>query len=764
MITEIKCCRICKNTDLIPILDLGNHVLSGRFPFPNEADPPQAPLVLVKCNDSKNSNYCGLLQLLHTVQSDELYFHNYGYRSGLNNTMTTHLRDLAKEIESRLNLGDRDIILDIGSNDCTLLKAYSVNSNTNVHIQKIGIDPTGKQFIEFYPKDIELVADFFTEQNFRTKFPTQSAKVITSISMFYDLPDPVQFMKDVKACLAPDGIWVAEQSYLLTMLEKNSFDTICHEHLEYYSYKQIEWMANKVGLKIIDITLNDCNGGSFRITFAHLDSEYRVNTENIQKIIDMEFNMELYTMKPYQEFYWRCEEEKRKLVKFLHDQKAIGKTIYLYGASTKGNTLLQYYGLDHTIISGAAERNQEKIGRRTPATNIPIISEDEMRQIHPDFLLVLPWHFKKEFLEREKAYLELGGQYIFPLPNVDIVSARKKVFITGINGQIGQYLYQIIREHNSDFNIYGLTRKLPPGTGTGHIFYIEGDLDDLTHIKQILYTIKPDIIYNLAGITDALVSIERPEAAVTINGNIALTICEFIKNVNREIRYFQASSSELFKGLEVGCFDETNINFYPKNPYALGKLLAHWTVRHYREVHGLYCCNGIIFNTESPLRRDTYVTRKITKAVASIKLNKQKTLSLGNLNSMRDWIHAHDAANAIYMLMNQTNDAGDYIIASNKTYSIQDFVEKAFKEVGTELVWSGDRLSVNYCGKNAETGEVLVTIDPKYFRGYEGAVQNIRGDNSKLLGIGWKPQYDIDSLVKDMVDHDMSLIKYYKVV
>jgi len=404
---KITQCRICKSSDLLTVFDLGSHKLSSRFPLPDEPDPIEVPLVLIKCNNDD----CGLIQLSHNTSEEELYLNHYGYRSGLNNTMINHLTSLVNEIKEKVILNN-DIVLDIGSNDSTTLRAYPD------HVQKVGIDPTGIQFKQFYPDNVTLLPTFFNKDVFLEAFPDQKAKVITTISMFYDLPDPLQFSKDIKDILADDGIWVSEQSYCVTMLENNSFDTIVHEHLEYYTLKQFKYIADHVGLDIIDVSLNSCNGGSFRVTMAH-QGKYPIQPI-VKELLEKEVN--LAGLQQIKEFIQRCEDGKNRLMSFLKEEHAKQKTIYLYGASCKGNSLLQYYGLDYTIISAAAERNPEKYGRRTPGTHIPIIPESEMRDNHPDYLVVLPWHFKTEFLLREKEYIENGGTIIFPLPTLEMYS------------------------------------------------------------------------------------------------------------------------------------------------------------------------------------------------------------------------------------------------------------------------------------------------------------------------------------------------------
>lgn len=420
MVTTQDHCRICGNRDLIEITDLGNHSLSGRFPFKDEPTPLIAPLVLMKCNDLSGQKCCGLVQLKHNVSPEELYFHNYGYRSGLNATMTQHLKNMATEISQKIGpLTKDDIILDIGSNDCTLLKSYPYPPDM---VKYFGIDPTGRQFAQYYPPYVTLVKEFFNYDNFNGTFPDQKAKIITSISMFYDLPSPIDFMRDIKKILHPDGLWILEQSYIIRMLETLSFDTVCHEHLEYYAMKQMEWMADLVGLKIVDVTTNDCNGGSFRLTMSHKESNYVSQQDHINQLHKLEETFGLDTMMPYLKFNRECLRVKKDLTDLLTGYKQQGKQIYLYGASTKGNTLLQYFGIDKTIVTAAAERNVEKYGRRTPQTDIPIIPEQEMRKNKPDVLLVLPWHFKKEFIEREQEYLKSGGIMVFPMPKLEVIT------------------------------------------------------------------------------------------------------------------------------------------------------------------------------------------------------------------------------------------------------------------------------------------------------------------------------------------------------
>lgn len=417
-LTEITKCRICSNEKLIPIMNLGEQYLSGRFPAMDEKEPIKSPLEMVKCDDFDNKNACGLVQLKHSVEVGEMYGETYGYRSGLNKSMVAHLGKIAIVIENLVELIPGDIVLDIGSSDAILLKAYQRRG-----LEKVGIDPAAEKFRSHYTDGIKLISDFFSAEKYFDATKDKKAKAITTISMFYDLDNPVEFAQDIKKILHPNGIWVCEQSYMPKMLEANSFDTICQEHLEYYSLKQIEWIAEKTGFKVFDIEFNEVNGGSFRVYLCHKENSRPVNSEEIQKIRNGEDALELHTLKPYDEFKERILKIKEELKKFITAEKNKGRKIHVCGASTKGNILLQFLGIDKSLIEAASDVNQDKWGKRTPGTGIPIISEEESRKKNPDYYLVLPWHFREGIIEREKEFLKRGGQLIFPLPNPEIVGA-----------------------------------------------------------------------------------------------------------------------------------------------------------------------------------------------------------------------------------------------------------------------------------------------------------------------------------------------------
>jgi NDP-4-keto-2,6-dideoxyhexose 3-C-methyltransferase len=412
-IKKISACRMCGNETLERVVDLGEQYLTGVFPTSIEKDELTCgPLHLVKCHGDKKS--CGLLQLEHTYDLDEMYGDNYGYRSGLNTNMVSHLKTKIKSIIEYTNLSDGDLVIDIGSNDGTSLGFYSEG------LLLVGIDPTGSKFREYYKPHINLISDFFSANLVSEKFPGKKAKVVTSFSMLYDLEKPLDFARDIASILDPDaGLWVFEQSYMPTMLEKITFDTICHEHLEYYGLKQIMWLTEEAGLKVVDVELNDVNGGSFSVIAALKESSHEPNIINIQRLLDQEINLRLETLEPYIQFSADIDAACSALKEFIASEKNNGKRICGLGASTKGNVLLQYCGFTSDDIELIGEVNPDKFGSLTPGSWIKIESESEVLASNPDYLLVLPWHFKEFFL-KNPAFK--GQQLIFPLPKLEIVN------------------------------------------------------------------------------------------------------------------------------------------------------------------------------------------------------------------------------------------------------------------------------------------------------------------------------------------------------
>jgi len=409
MYGEISKCRICGNTDLDEVLDLGVQALTGVFPRTRSQKVTRGPLRLARCN---GVDACGLLQLRHSYDMGELYGENYGYRSGLNASMVDHLKRKVAAILERVTIDQDSLVIDIGSNDGTTLKAYPASGAT-----LIGVDPSGAKFSRFYPQHIRLLPEFFSSSAIREACGGRKAMVVTSFSMFYDLEDPLQFMREVADVLDERGIWVFEQSYMPTMLAQNSYDTVCHEHLEYYALRQIKWMADRAGLEIVDVEFNDVNGGSFSVVAARRESG-REPSAAVTSVLHAESTMGLQTRRPYEEFAGRVMDSRDTLRQFVYEAAKSGKTVVGLGASTKGNVILQYCGLTADDISLIGEVNEDKLGCYTPGTLIPIVAESDALDSQPDFMIVLPWHFRRFFQGNPR----FGGRkLVFPLPVLEVV-------------------------------------------------------------------------------------------------------------------------------------------------------------------------------------------------------------------------------------------------------------------------------------------------------------------------------------------------------
>ena len=409
MITE---CRSCGSTDLTPILSLGSQYPSNFVELNSISyEKEKIPLELIFCEKKD----CGLLQLKHTA-SRELLYKEYWFRSGLNEKMVDALKDITKSVEKRLSLSENDIVLDIGCNDGTLLRSYQSK------VRLVGFEPASN-LVNEASKDTDLIINnFFSFYEFVQHFPNERIKAITSIAMFYDLEDPNSFVSDIVNCLDQDGIWVIQMAYLIPMLELNAFDNIVHEHLEYWSLKSVKRLLEEHGLEIFDVELNDVYGGSFRI-FIKTKKNDKINIQNsVDEFLKKEDEFGLEKKETYHNFANRVNSLKDKLNDFIKEELSNGKLIYAYGASTKGNTLLQFYNLNNKLILKAADRDSRKFGKMTIGSNIPVISEEQARDEKPDYFLVLPWHLVDFFKERESEFFKNGGKFIVPLPDFKIVS------------------------------------------------------------------------------------------------------------------------------------------------------------------------------------------------------------------------------------------------------------------------------------------------------------------------------------------------------
>lgn len=409
---EIAACRMTGSDRLASILDLGTMPLTGVFPATPQVDVPGGPVELVLCLDG------GLVQLRQSYDPSLMYGQNYGYRSGLNGAMVRHLTDITKALDRRCPTAEGDVILDIGSNDGTLLGTYPRRGQFF-----LGMDPTVVKFGEFYPTHVRAVPSFFSEEEYRRHCGQRQASLVTSIAMLYDLDCPRAFMQQVANILAPEGLWYTEQSYLPAMLHQCAYDAICQEHLEYYGLTQLQWLAKQAGLRIIDAAQNDTNGGSIAVVFAHAESSHHGNSALVNLLLQQEADRGLGTPSAFMAFRVAVDCHRRELPAFIRALRADGKTVLGYGASTKGNVLLHACGLTVEDLPCIADVNVDKHGRVTPGTHIPIVSEAEAHAMKPDYFLVMPWHFQSFIVERERAFLERGGKLIFPLPTINVVGA-----------------------------------------------------------------------------------------------------------------------------------------------------------------------------------------------------------------------------------------------------------------------------------------------------------------------------------------------------
>ncbi len=402
---KIKNCRSCKSSKLTNVYSLGKQTLTGIFPPKKNSNISKGDLSMVICNK------CKLLQLQHNFNPDEMYGNNYGYMSSLNKSMISHLKMKALSLKKKYALKAKNNILDIGSNDGTFLSFF------NNKFELYGCDPTIKKFTHCYRKDIKQVPSFFSSKYFDNK----KFNLITSISMFYDLPDPLDFAQQIYSILHEKGIWHIELSYMPMMIKNTSYDTICHEHLEYYSLKSLKYLLDMANLKIVSLSFNQINGGSIELDIVKKNSNQKECVHLIKWVLESEKLNQYNEISKQKAFFKQCQNHKFLLKKLLLTLKKQNKKISGYGASTKGNVLLQYCGIDSKILDNIAEVNKFKFNKFTPGTKIKIISEKKAKQKKPDYLLVLPWHFKDHIVKREQKFLKEGGKLIFPLPDIEII-------------------------------------------------------------------------------------------------------------------------------------------------------------------------------------------------------------------------------------------------------------------------------------------------------------------------------------------------------
>jgi len=405
-------CRICGNPNLAPVIDLGNQYFQGSF-IKDGVTPPatrKTPNLIVRCDTSKFEDACGLIQTRHSVPADILYS-NYWYQSGISNTMRTHLKNIVDECLKITNLSE-GTVLDIASNDNTLLRNYPTT------FKKVGVDPSdiaGKQTDE----DIRVINTVFPTE----KLTNEKFDIVTSIACYYDVEDPKFFAEQVRDHLNNDGIWVFEVAYWPLMLSNLSYDSIVNEHIIHYHLAPLEIMMNKIGLKIFNARKTTTNGGSIMVYICKSENTKYDLKENKERLLTLrleEFNSALDEESTYVLFREKVEQQKNDLQSLIKKIQAEGKTVHIYGASTKLNTILGYCDLGPESIEYAAERSPDKFGAKT-ISGIKLISEEESRAMKPDYYLVGPYHFKEEILAREQDTINSGTKFIFPLPTVTIV-------------------------------------------------------------------------------------------------------------------------------------------------------------------------------------------------------------------------------------------------------------------------------------------------------------------------------------------------------
>jgi len=410
---DLSCCRVCGLSTLEDFLELGNLYQTGFFPLKDERVKRSA-LNLSKCSN------CGLVQLLNDSPIEELYGSNYGYESNLNSSMRAHLISTAKSLETKFNLTAGDAILDIASNDGTFLSGYTPDL-----YEIVGIDPLIDHLNDFYPENTLKIKKFFssTEVN---KCIDRKFNLITSFSVFYDLNNPVQFSKDIENLLAPEGVWVLEQSYLPSMFQTLGFDTICHEHLLYLTLSDLENITRRSGLKIFNVLINDVNGGSFQVYVCRSTSKTHQMNPYVQWLLNWEINSGITSLENCIIFSENVKRFKKELRNLLSDFKQNGFSIFGLGASTKGNVLLQYCELSE-FVATIGEINPKKFGKVTPGSNIPIVNqklllETAEHDMSKSLGIILPWHFRNSITKSAEIYLEKKGSLLLPLPFPTVIN------------------------------------------------------------------------------------------------------------------------------------------------------------------------------------------------------------------------------------------------------------------------------------------------------------------------------------------------------
>jgi NDP-4-keto-2,6-dideoxyhexose 3-C-methyltransferase len=402
---EVEKCFICSGEDLVEILDLGNQPMSGIFPLETEENPVSSPLILMQCKSiSFKAETCGNIQLKHKANFSNMYGLNYGYNSSLSPLMLEHLGKIAENARKHIAIKETDFILDIGCNDGSFLNLFKAQTKNLV-----GVDPSSAKFEDITPVEANIFVDYFPSTKIFEFMDGRKFKMISSIAMFYDLDKPFEFMQALHDSLEDNGLWIVELSEFGEFLKNLSFDQICHEHLLYIDANLLINMSSKIGFELLEVTFSEINGGSACYYFRKCKPNTEVTCYSSA------------TSKQIDKLKFRVEQNKSEVMNYLKMLNQQGKSVFGYGASTKGNVLANFYGLDKGLMQRVSDTNPFKWGRVTPGPRIPIISHEEMRNSPPDYLFVFIWHLRSEVLKNEKHFIENGGKLIIPLPRLHVI-------------------------------------------------------------------------------------------------------------------------------------------------------------------------------------------------------------------------------------------------------------------------------------------------------------------------------------------------------
>ena len=416
---EINKCKVCGSNNLQDVFSLDPQYISATFVKDNENEGDLAktkiPMTLTLCCDSEEKAGCGLLQLREEVDGDFLYT-RYFYRSSTNKTMINDLKHVVLDIREKVKFDDGDVVVDIGANDCTMIQFYPSN------LMRVAIEPAKNIDWSSVDPSIKIINNYFSASVFENELPLKKVKAFSCCAMFYDLADPNKFVSDIKKLLASDGIWCIQLSYLPSMLNNMNFYDICHEHLSYYSISSLSYLLERNGLKIFDVSLNEVNGGSARVFVSHQENNNTLKTDNVNNLIKIEQSMHLRSKETYSDFYVRMLSIKNKIKSFFNSELEKGNKIIGLGASTKGNILLQFFGITKDMMPFISEINPTKIGLKTLGSDFELISEDSALDLKPTTYFVLPWYFKEEIVKREDRFIKSGGTLLFPMPYVHLVT------------------------------------------------------------------------------------------------------------------------------------------------------------------------------------------------------------------------------------------------------------------------------------------------------------------------------------------------------